>query len=200
MKHVLGLIGASAIVLGLATFTIADEGHKMGGKGIKGMSKDQLVELALSAAPPDIAKDATAMVPGEDGKMVEGKKGTNGFTCFPDVDGQDVPDPICTDPAASQWVGDLMSGAPKPTNTVPGIAYMGRGGWHFEKDGKIVMKPEAGAKRVKEPPHWMVFWAFDTKTTGLQNLPNPMGTYIMFEGSPYAHLMIYQNPMPKAKK
>lgn len=200
MKRILGFIGGAAIVLGLATFTIAEEKHSMEGKGIKGMSKDQLVDLALSAAPPDIGKDATVMIPGEDGKMVEAKKGTNGFTCFPDVDGQDVPDPICNDPAASQWVSDLISGAPKPTNTVPGIAYMAKGGWHFEKEGKILMKPEPGAKRVKEPPHWMVFFPFDGKTTGLKEAPNPMGVYIMFAGTPYAHLMIYQNPIPKPKK
>lgn len=94
-----------------------------------------------------------------------------------------------------------MSGAPKPTNTAPGVSYMGKGGWHFEKDGKVMMKAEPGAKQVKEPPHWMIFWPFDTKTTGLKELPNPMGVYIMWEGTPYAHLMIYQDPNgPKSKK
>jgi hypothetical protein len=197
MKRILSLLGIILIAFGFSSILLADEGHKMDGtskKGIKGMSKEELINLALSAAPPEIAKDATAMIPGEDGKMVEGKKGTNGFTCFPDVDGQSVPDPICNDAAATQWVSDLMSGAPKPTNTVPGIAYMAKGGWHFEKDGKIIMKNEPGAKKVKEPGHWMVFWPVDSKTSGLPTLPGKFGTYIMFDGTPYAHLMIYQDP------
>ena len=158
------------------------------------MSKDQLIKLAMSAAPPSISQDATIMVPGENGQMVEAKKGTNGFTCIPDIDGQEKPDPMCADAAAMQWGNDYMSGAPKPANTVPGIAYMARGGWHWEKGGKILMKPEEGAKRIAEPPHWMVFWPFDSKGSGLPSLPGKFQTYIMFEGTPYAHLMIYQDP------
>ena len=197
MRRMFSLIGIITFSLSLATVSTAEEKHKMGaegGTGIKGMSKEELIKLALSAAPANIAKDASVMIPGEEGKMVEAKKGTNGFTCFPDMNGQPVPDPICSNPAASQWVSDLMSGAPKPTNTVPGISYMARGGWHFEKDGKIVMKNEPGAKLVKEPPHWMVLWPFDSKASGLPTLPGALGTYVMWDGTPYAHLMVEQDP------
>ena len=86
-----------------------------------------------------------------------------------------------------------MNTAPKPTNTVPGIACMARGGSHFEKAGKVVMSGE-GAKVVKERPHWMVIWPFDAVATKLPTAPNPSGVYIMFDGSPYAHLMVYQDP------
>jgi hypothetical protein len=47
---------------------------------------------------------------------------------------------------------------------------------------------------VKEPPHWMLMWGFDAATTGLPTKENPSGVYIMFAGTPYAHLMVYQNP------
>jgi hypothetical protein len=103
------------------------------------------------------------------------------------------PDPMCKDAAVQQWMNNLMDNAPKPTNTVPGIAYMARGGSHFEKGGKVVMSGE-GAKTVKEPPHWMLMWPFDAEATKLPIAPNASGVYIMFEGSPYAHLMIYQDP------
>jgi len=182
--------------MGLGTISIAaEETRGQGGSGIKGMSKEQLIKLAMKGAPASISKDATIMIPGADGKMVEAKKGTNGFTCMPDIDGQAKPDPICADAASMQWANDLMGGAEKPTNTVPGIAYMAEGGWHFEKDGKILMKDEPGAKVVQEPPHWMVFWPFDPKASGIPDMPNKLGTYIMFAGTPYAHLMVYQNPM-----
>ena len=191
MKYFQRMILVVLFLMGLTSLSIAME---KGQSPIKGMSKEALVKLALSAAPKGIAKDAAVMIPGEDGKMIEAKKGSNGFTCFPDVDGQEVPDPICADPAASQWITDLMSGAPKPTNTVPGISYMAKGGWHFEKEGKIFMKDEPGDVRVSDPPHWMVFWPVDSKASGLPSLPSKFGTYVMFEGTPYAHLMIYQNP------
>ncbi len=164
-------------------------------KDVKSMSKEQQIKLAQSAGPYYISKDATIMMEDKDGKTVEAQKGTNGFTCFPDIDGQEIPDPICADQATIQWINDLMSKAPKPTNTVPGVAYMAKGGWHWEKDGKILMdKNEPGAKKVKEPPHWMVIWPFDSKAHGLPAYPGKLGTYVMWDGTPFAHLMIYQDP------
>jgi hypothetical protein len=176
-------------VLGIGSL-VAEE-KKMDQKPI---SKDKLIKLALSAAPSHISENAAVMIPGDDGKMMEARKGTNGFTCIPTVNNRPEPDPMCFDEAVGQWVDALMNNAPKPTNTVPGIAYMARGGMHWEKDGKTLMKEEPDAKMVKEPPHWMVMWPFDSKTSGLPSLPNPSGAYVMFDGTPYAHLMVYQNP------
>jgi len=34
----------------------------------------------------------------------------------------------------------------------------------------------------------------DPVKTGLPTKPNAGGTYVMFEGTPFAHLMIYQDP------
>jgi hypothetical protein len=163
-------------------------------KEVKTMSEKEQTALALSAAPPHISKEAGVMVYGADGKLTEVKKSENGFTCIPTVLNLPDPDPICMDGAAHQWMTDIMNNAPKPSNTIPGIAYMARGGSHFEKNKKVVMQKEAGAVVVKEPPHWMVMWPFDPAATKLPTAPNPSGTYIMFDGSPYAHLMVYQNP------
>ncbi|MCE3224656.1 MAG: exported protein of unknown function [Nitrospira sp.] len=163
-------------------------------KEVKAMSEKDQTALALSAAPAHIAKEAGVMVYGADGKLTEAKKSDNGFTCVPTVMNLPEPDPICMDGAAHQWLTDIMNNAPKPSNTMPGIAYMARGGSHFEKDKKVVMQKAAGAKAVKEPPHWMVMWPFEAAMTKLPTAPNPSGVYIMFDGSPYAHLMIYQDP------
>lgn len=173
----------------------AEKGHKKGAtvKEVKTMSEKEQTALALSAAPAHIAKEAGVMIYGADGKLTEVKPSANGFICIPTVMNLPEPDPMCMDAAAHQWMTDIVNNAPKPSNTAPGIAYMARGGSHFEKDGKVVMQPD-GAKVVKEPPHWMVMWPFDATATKLPTTPNPSGTYIMFEGTPYAHLMIYQDP------
>lgn len=191
MKRIVKWLGLMLLILSFSTPAIAADKGK---SPIPGMTRDQLITLAKSAAPASIANQATIMIPGEDGKLVEAVMGTNGFTCIPDIDGQEDPDPMCGDAASMQWANDMMSGAAKPTNILPGIAYMARGGWHYEKDGKILMKEEPGAKRVKEPPHWMVFWPFDSKTTGIPSMPNNLGTYVMWDGTPFAHLMIDQDP------
>jgi len=187
-----------ALCLGLIGLALAGEkgGAKSAiGKGLQGMSQEQQIKLALSAAPPHIAKEASVKLAGEDGRLVEVRHGTNGFTCIPTVNHRPDPDPMCFDAAVGQWVEALQGDAPKPTNTVPGISYMARGGFHWEKDGKVMMKQEPGAKLVKEPAHWMLMWPFDSKTTGLPTLPNQSGVWVMFDGTPYAHLMVYQDPM-----
>ncbi len=162
-------------------------------KEVKAMSGKEQTVLALSGAPAHIANEAGVMIYGADGKLTETKKSANGFTCIPTVMNLPTPDPMCMDAAVHQWMTDLMNNAPKPTNTVPGIAYMARGGSHFEKNGKVVMSGD-GAKIVNEPPHWMLMWPFDAAATKLPTAPNPSGVYIMFDDSPYAHLMVYQDP------
>ncbi|MDP2689192.1 MAG: hypothetical protein Q8P48_03655 [Deltaproteobacteria bacterium] len=195
MKNIMAIVLTALFVLQVST---AGADRKEQKKGIKEMSEKELVELARSAAPANVSAEAAVMIPGKDGKLTEAAKGTNGFTCLPDLSGQEKPDPFCGDGPSMQWVTDFMAGKDSPSNTAPGIAYMAKGGWHWEKDGKIVMDA-AGAKRVKEPPHWMIFWPFKHEATLLPTVPVEFGAYIMYEDTPYAHLMIYQDPM-KMKK
>lgn len=168
----------------------------------KKMSQDQLIKLALSAAPAHIAKEAAVMVQGEDGKLVEARKGTNGFTCVPMAD-PNVPtfDPMCMDQAAFQWLTSLMNKEPKPANTAPGITFMAKGAHGWVKDGKLVPKKEQGARLVHFPPHWMISWPFDSKTSGFpdctrdpEKFARSGNTCIAEDGTPSAFLVIYQDP------
>jgi hypothetical protein len=165
------------------------------------MSQDQLIKLALSAAPAHIAKEAAVMVQGEDGKLVEARKGTNGFTCVPMAD-PNVPtlDPMCMDQAAFQWFTSLMNKEPKPA-TAPGITFMAKGAHGWVKDGKLLPKEEHGARLVHFPPHWMISWPFDSKTSGFpdcardpEKFARSGNTCIAEDGSPSAFLVIYQDP------
>lgn len=194
-QHIVLAILVSSTLMMPAIITAGDKTAKKSDSvaSVKTMSEKDQTALALSGAPMNIAKEAGVMIYGADGTLTETKKSANGFTCIPSVMHLPNPDPMCMDTAAQQWMTALINHAPKPTNTVPGIAYMARGGAHFEQDGKIVMSGD-GAKIVQEPPHWMLMWPFDTAATKLPTIPNPSGVYIMFEGSPYAHLMLYQDP------
>ncbi len=203
MRQFMYCMLAAVLCLSMATVAMAGEkGHKKGGGGkdLKSMSQEEQIKVALSAAPASIAKDAGVMLPGEDGKLVEVKKGTNGFTCIPTVNNRPDPDPMCFDAAVGQWVDALVNKKDKPGNTVPGISYMARGGYHWEKDGKVLMDEEPGAKLVKEPPHWMMMWPFTSQETKLPTVPNPSGVWIMFDGTPFAHLMVHQDPNKMKEK
>jgi hypothetical protein len=152
-----------------------------------------LAQKAQTGAPAAISANATIAHIDAAGKAVHIiRQGTNGFTCSLIPDGSDAP--FCADAQAWQFLADAFTGKPKPTSTAPGIAYMAAGGMHYETpDGEIVMAPGATTKMVSEPPHWMLMWPIDPATSGLPTKATA-ATYIMFAGTPYAHLMIYQDP------
>jgi hypothetical protein len=151
------------------------------------------IRMAETGGPLGVAKSATIMRFQPDGKASELRKGSNGFTCSILLDVAAMP--FCADKNAWQFMVDVVAKQPKPTNNEPGIAYMAAGGAHLETaKGEVVMEPAAGTHKVREPPHWMLLWPIDPATSGLPTRPNASGVYIMFAGTPYAHLMVYQNP------
>src|SRR5688500_14785268 len=62
--------------------------------------KDREIELAMAAAPPEVARDASVYVWNSDGYELA-KTGTNGFTCLVNrdsfLDGYEVLKPTCWD-------------------------------------------------------------------------------------------------------
>jgi hypothetical protein len=155
---------------------------------------DELMEIkiarALSAAPPDVSDGATVAEMDAHGKMTVLRPGTNGFTCMPG-DPSGVAQPaMCADQASMQWFKDFAEHKPKPTNTVPGITYMLAGATQrSDSDPNDTTSPP-----IAIGPHWMIMWPLDPKTTGLPTTHRPMGAYIMWAGTPYAHVHIIGRP------
>jgi hypothetical protein len=174
--------------------------HETAKPAVLYMSDNEQIKLARSAAPHAISEDASIIIVNWDGKYKTVKKGSNGFTCYSDLDKIDVPVPSCMDKAALQWWNDFTSGKPGPTNKIPGFAYMAQGALRWEKNKKIYMDwHEPGTARVKEPAHWLIFWPFDANTARFPTYPGKFGSYIMYNGTPWSHLMIYQDPMLMGK-
>ena len=157
-------------------------------------ANQEFARAAQEAAPARIADGAGIARLEPSGKVTPIRQSSNGFTCTLLPDGSNAP--VCADQRGFAWLAAAFSKKPRPpASDRPGIGYMAKGGVHFETpDGKIVTEPSPGTKEEKEPPHWMILWPFDSASTGLPTRPNAGGTYIMFEGTPYAHLMVYQDP------
>ena len=153
-----------------------------------------LISSALSAGPAAITEKAAVMMPSPDGKMLTLREGSNGWTCFPDDPHTPGPDPMCADGEAMKWAAAWMGHAPRPSNMAPGIIYMLAGGTDPSASDPWATKPKEGEAWVKEPPHWMVMWPIDAKASGLPALPKKSGSWIMWNGTPFAHLMINQVP------
>ena len=148
------------------------------------------IARALSAGPPEVARSAKVVDTDQRGKMIVLREGDNGFTCMPGnpkVIGQP---PMCADAASMQWAADFKAHKPKPTNTVPGIIYMLAGATqHSDSDPFDTTSPP-----MQVGPHWMIMWPFDPKATGLPVTHRETGAYIMWAGSPYAHLHVMGRP------
>jgi hypothetical protein len=190
-------LALSALLVIVAT---SDATHETAKPAVLYISDNEQIKLARSAAPPSISDDATIIIVNWDGKFKTVVTGTNGFTCYSDLDKIDVPVPSCMDAAAIQWWDDFITGKPGPTNKVPGFAYMAQGALRWERDRRIYMDwHEPNTVRVKEPAHWLIFWPFDAKTARFPTYPGKFGSYIMYDGTPWSHLMIYQDPMLMGK-
>jgi hypothetical protein len=124
------------------------------------------------------------------GHIVVLREGSNGFTCMPGnlhVIGEP---PMCADGPSMQWAADFAAHKPKPTNTVPGITYMLAGATQRSDSDPY----DRTSPAISVPPHWMIMWPFDPKATGLPTTHRDTGAYIMWAGSPYAHVHVMGRP------
>ncbi len=148
------------------------------------------IRRALSAGPENIAKDATVAEPDGHGGLRILRPGTNYFTCMPgDPSGVGMP-AMCEDKVALQWNKDRADGKPGPTTKVPGIEYMLAGATQ-RSDSDPFDKTDPP---IKIGPHWMILWPFDPKTSGLPTTHKPTGAYIMYAGTPWAHVHVMGTP------
>jgi hypothetical protein len=194
----------AALLLTIAAATVASaqepmKAHPRGGamtaaaskaKAHK-MSSAELIRSATSAGPRSISDNAAVMAADESGKMVQLRAGTNGWTCIPDEPSTPGLDPMCIDKSGMQWVQALIAKAPKPTNTAPGLIYMLQGGSDISATDPFATKTD---HYVSSPAHFMIMWPYDAKTTGFATTPKKTGSWIMWAGTPYAHLMVNQTP------
>jgi hypothetical protein len=158
---------------------------------VRKMSAAEMIRSATSAAPRTIGEHAAVMAPDATGKMVEIRAGTNGWTCMPDEPQTPGLDPMCLDKMGMQWVQGLMSHAAKPANAGPGLIYMLQGGSDISATDPFATKTD---HFVESPPHFMIMWPYDAKTSGFSTTPKKTGSWIMWAGTPYAHLMVNQTP------
>ncbi len=153
-------------------------------------TKQAKINRALSTAPPNIAKAAKVVDMDDKGTLTVLRDGKNAFTCIAGHPGVVGDDPVCADPAGLQWIRDWAAHKPKPTNTQPGIIYMlaGATDWSATDPWATSGTPQKWA------PGWLIAWPFDPTATGLSDKPNSNGPWIMWAGTPYAHLMLHEKP------
>lgn len=158
--------------------------------GMAGESAPAKIARALSAGPDDVTKGARIVDTDAQGKQTVLREGNNGFTCMPGNPKVVGEPPLCADAASMQWFADFKAHKPKPTNTVPGITYMLAGATQRSDSDPYDQTSPA----MTIGPHWMIMWPFDPKTSGLPAAYKPTGAFIMWAGTPYAHVHVMGRP------
>ncbi len=147
------------------------------------------VALAMAAAPASISSAAQIMQLDDKGNMKELRAGTNGWVCIPDDPGVAGPDPGCMDKTWQQFMQAMMEKKP-PAITQVGVAYMLMGAKTASNTDPFATAPAAGEQWIDDGPHLMIVTPDAKSLDSYPTDPHTGGPYVMWKGTPYAHLMV----------
>lgn len=178
-----------ALLAAGAALTVAGAALAQNGRG-RGGGDAALIRSAMAAAPAAVSRDATIVAMGQGGAMRTLRHGHNGFTCMPDDPRTPGPDAMCMDENGMAWAMAWLGHRPPPDNNV-GLMYMLAGGTDASNTDPYAESPGRGRTWVRTGPHVMVVGS-ESLLRAYPSGPNPDTSrpYVMFAGTPYAHLMI----------
>jgi hypothetical protein len=145
-----------------------------------------------SAGPSSLSKHATIM--DRDGKVV--RQGTNGWTCMPDNPNTPGTDSMCMN---EPWLNfrEALKNKKKPTYTQIGIAYMLQGDRPVSNTDPFAITHKPGDDWVEGlGAHIMVLIPDLEALKNVSPDSKNGGPWIMWSGTPYAHLMIPVDSYP----
>ena len=148
------------------------------------------IQRAMKAAPSSIS--AEALILDADGSEL--RYGDNGWTCFPGVpliEGDKHP--MCNDAVWMKWLAAIphymATGDWLFTTDTIGTSYMLRGDARVNNSYPLVPETTPGIWDQEGPHIMMLFPTFD-EIAGLPKDPNAGGPYVMWETTPFVHVMV----------
>lgn len=153
-------------------------------------SADEQIRSALSAAPAAVADDATVAL--TDGTIL--RKGSSDWVCMPDM--PDVPGnaPMCLDAVWREVMDALMSHR-DPAFEGTGFSYMLQGDMPVSNTDPYATGPTEDNEWIPSGgPHIMVVFSDPAMLEGISTDPSSGGPFVMWKGTPYAHVMIPTEP------
>jgi hypothetical protein len=151
---------------------------------------DEIIQVALSAAPADVASGAAVVEPNADGTMRQIRAGTNEFACMAH------PEVMCVDKQWQGWANAWMNKQP-PKIAAVGVAYMLQGDTGASNIDPFATEQTPDNQWVVTPAHIMVLTPDTAQLDALPTDPYNGGPWVMWKGTPYAHIMVPTAPMKK---
>jgi hypothetical protein len=182
---------ACAVVLTLAVGTSHAFAQGTTGHGGGNMTDQELIKLALSAAPEAVTKDATVITVDNNGKTRTLRQGSGQWTCMPGPTDIAEQAPMCGDKNAMEWASAWMAHKDPPPNKV-GFMYMLRGDGGASNTDPYAKKEEPSNNWIKTGAHVMIVGSGAKMLDGYPRNPKPDPTkpYVMWPGTTYEHLML----------
>ena len=101
-----------------------------------------------------------------------------------------MPDsPMCFDAVWEEWAPAWVNKKPFKTSKV-GMAYMLMGDNGASNKDPYAAEPTADNDWVVEGPHLMILVPDPKMLDGVSTDPHNGGPYVMWKGTPYAHIMV----------
>jgi len=175
----------TAMLLSVPAFLLMPIASAAADEGDGGMIKS-----AESAAPAAVSGAATIYAMNEKGEMRTLREGTNGWWCMPDNPATPGPDPMCGDAHSMEWAMAWIGKSNPPDGKV-GFMYMLAGGTDASNTDPYATAPAEGNNWISTGPHVMIVNA-TAMMSGYpaKAQPDTKAPYVMWPGTPYAHLMI----------
>ena len=139
---------------------------------------------ALGAAWPGMVADATVV--DWEGNVLQ--EGSNGYTCLPTPPMLSGTAPMCMDDEWMKWAGAWQNKQDYAAETL-GISYMLAGDEGASNIDPYAEGPTEDNEWIVEGPHLMILAPADM-LNAFPTDPYNGGPYVMWKGTPYAHLMV----------
>lgn len=179
-----GALAGLISLLALCSLPVAAAAQAMDGG-----SNEALLRSALRAAPLSVIDGATVA----DGSGNVLREGTNGWVCMPDDPDMPGDSPMCIDARWQKVMKAFMAGEKNPQYSGVGISYMLRGDFPVSNTDPHATGPTADNEWIEDSgPHVMILVSDHALLEGLPTKPGK-GPWVMWRGTPYAHIMI---PVP----
>lgn len=186
------LICSSAFLVCLSRVASAQATHTPP-KAAPSVAGDRaLIANALSAAPASVAAGATVV--GHDQRVL--RKGTTDWVCMPDM--PDVPNdtPMCLD-APWRALIDAWMNKKLPSVKAVGFGYMLQADMPVSNTDPFATAPSATNQWIPNGgPHVMMVLPDAKMLSGISTDPANGGPFVMWKGTPYAHVMIPTTKRP----
>jgi hypothetical protein len=153
-------------------------------------SRDDMIANAMSAAPHSVSSAARIML--MDGSVL--RTGDNGWTCIPDDPGVPNNSPMCVDDVWLAFLEAYMN-RKQPTYERIGIGYMLQGDFPASNTDPFATAATRDNQWLQEGvPHIMLLVPGTTLLETLPGDPHRGGPWVMWKGTPYAHIMVPAEP------